>query len=65
MNYPKQYHKARAHLVAHGAHVETDKGRKLCAQALQAMRAIGRDEAREERKHLRFICGCFPIKGGG
>ena len=49
MNYPKQYHRAAAHLVAHGAHVETERGRKLCADALKAMRAVGRDEARRAR----------------
>ena len=64
MKYPAQYHKAAAHLVAHGAHAETDKGRGLCADALQAMRAVGRIEAREARSGLRFICGCFPLKGG-
>ena len=64
MNYPKQYHKAAAHLVAHGAHVETGRGRKLCADALQAMRAVGRDEARRARGGLRFISGCLPVKGG-
>ena len=64
MNYPTEYHKAAAHLVAHGAHREGARGRKLCAQALQAMRAIGRDEARMARNHLGYISGCFPIKGG-
>ena len=63
MNYPKQYHKAAAHLVAYGAHSETDKGRKLCADALKAMRAVGRDEARGARSGLRFISGCLPVKG--
>ena len=63
MKYPKQYHKAAAHLVAYGAHSETDKGRKLCADALKAMRAVGADEARRARGGLRFICGCLPVKG--
>ena len=64
MNYPKQYHRAAAHLVANGAFFDADKGRGLCADALQAMRAVGRDEAREARSGLRFICGCFPVKEG-
>ena len=64
MRYPKQYHRAAAHLVAHGAHAETEKGRKLCADALKAMRAVGRDEAREARGGLRFISGCLPVRGG-
>ena len=64
MKYPAQYHRAAAHLVAHGAHVETKKGRKLCADALKAMRAVGRDEARRARGGLRFISGCLPVKGG-
>jgi len=62
MNYPKEYHKAAAHLVAHGSHSETEKGRKLCADALKAMRAVGADEAREARRAFRFICGCLPVK---
>jgi hypothetical protein len=64
MNYPKQYHKAAAHLVAHGAHAETEQGRQLCADALKAMRAVGADEARRARGGLRFISGCLPVKGG-
>ena len=64
MKYPAQYHRAAAHLVAHGAHVETKKGRKLRADALKAMRAGGRDEARRARGGLRFISGCLPVKGG-
>ena len=64
MKYPAQYHRAAAHLVAHGAHVETKKGRKLCADALKAMRAVGRAEARRARGGLRFISGCLPVKGG-
>jgi len=64
MNYPAQYHSAAAHLVAYGAHSETDKGRKLCADALKAMRAVGADEAREARRAFRFISGCLPVKGG-
>ena len=64
MKYPAQYHRAAAHLVAHGAHVETKKGRKLCADALKAMRAVGRDEARGARGAFRFISGCLPVKGG-
>ena len=64
MNYPKEYHRAAAHLVAHGAHSETEKGRKLCADALKAMRAVGRDEARGARRAFRFISGCFPEKEG-
>mgnify|MGYP001605579533 CR=1 FL=1 len=35
--YPVVYHRACAHLVAHGGHGgDTVKGRRLCAQALRA-----------------------------
>jgi hypothetical protein len=35
-------------------------GRALIALALRELRASSRARAQRERRHLRFICGCFP-----
>ena len=62
--YPPVYHKASAHLVAHGGHGgDTVKGRRLCAQALRALRAkFGREFAINARYGMLFISGQFPVK---
>lgn len=64
MNYPPVYHKAINHLVAFGGHGgDTNAGRKLIAQALRALRdQYGRERASNERRHMLFISGQFPIK---
>jgi hypothetical protein len=63
--YPQVYHLACNHLVAFGGHGgDTRLGRKLCADALRAIRAkFGRERAQRERFHLLFISGQFPVKG--
>ena len=62
--YPRSYHAACAHLVAFGGHGgDTTKGRKLVAQALQALRRnFGSERAQTERRHMLFIAGHFPVK---
>lgn len=64
MIYPPVYHAAINHLVAFGGHSgDTAQGRKLCAGALRALRAMhGRDFAQRERRHMQFISGQFPVK---
>ena len=64
MNYPKVYHSAVNHLVAFGGHNgDTKHGRKLIAMALRALRAnFGRKIAQDERRHMLFISGQFPVK---
>ena len=62
--YPRSYQAAVAHLVAFGGHGgDTVKGRKLVAQALRALRRdFGSDRAQQERRHMLFISGQFPVK---
>ncbi len=64
--YPAAYHKACAHLVAHGAHGgNTTTGRQLCADALRSLRVIDPTLARHSRRGMLFISGMFPIKPQG
>lgn len=61
--YPKAYHLAVSHLVAHGGHTYAQRGRKLVASALRALRRdFGSERARKERLHMLFISGHFPVK---
>jgi len=64
MTYPAAYHAACRHLIAFGGHGgDTTRGRKLCADALRALRRdYGSARARRERHHLLFISGQFPVK---
>lgn len=65
MKYPAVYHKACNHLVAFGGHGgDTMAGRALVAAALRALRAADKAWAARERRHLLFIAGHFPVKGG-
>jgi hypothetical protein len=61
--YPKSYHAAVNHLVAHGGHGgDCKRGRLLVAQALRDLRKIDRAWAQWERRHMLFISGQFPVK---
>ena len=64
MQYSPSYHKAIHHLVVHGGHGgDTQHGRDLIARALHALRAKhGAERARQERRHMLFISGMFPLK---
>jgi hypothetical protein len=63
VTYPKVYHLACNHLVAFGGHGgNTRQGRIYIACALRAIRAQSREWAQQERRHMLFIAGHFPVK---
>jgi len=62
--YPVSYHIALQHLIYHGPHKETARGRSLCAKALTDLRKqFGRRFALLTRSHMLYVCGMFPAKG--
>ena len=61
--YPKSYHAAITHMIHFGAWNRTGVGRKLVARALRDLRAnYPRERASRERRHIKQICGQFPVK---
>ena len=62
--YPKSYHRAINHLVQFGGHGgNTRAGRMLVAVALRDLRRdFGRVRAMDERRHMLFISGQFPVR---
>ena len=63
MTYPLSYHLACNHLVAFGGHGgDTKYGRQLIASALRSLRAINKTQAQNERRHMLYISGQFPVK---
>ena len=62
-NSSEKYNKACAHLVAHGGHANAAIGRKICADALIALRRErGREYALRCKRHLEYISGHLPVK---
>lgn len=64
MSYLPSYHAAVNHLIKYGAwYGDTHAGRAKCAKALRDLRRTkGREAARRERQHMKFICGGLPRK---
>jgi len=62
-NFPPEYHAACRYLVRFGSRGGDARiGRHKIAAALCALHAIDPLQARESRKAMRFISGCFPAR---
>jgi len=62
--FPVSYHHAMQHLIIHGPHSDTSRGRTLCATALRDLRrTFGRQFAMLSRSRMQYICGMLPQKG--
>lgn len=62
MPYAMSYHEAIGHLIGYGRYEYSQTGRDRVALALRDLRKqYGRRRAQRERRHMRQICGDFPV----